>query len=102
MSLKKQYLKTKPVCKVTFRLSRKEIPDAEQVHVVGEFNNWSVRQTPMKQLKNGAFSLTLGLETGRNYQFRYLVDGKTWINDPAADAYVPSGFSGSDNAVVSI
>ena len=56
----------------------------------------------MKKLKNGAFTLTLDLEAGRNYQFRYLMDDQTWINDPAADNYVPSGFSGSDNAVVSI
>lgn len=102
MSLKKQYLKTKSICKVTFRLSPEEVPDATHVHIVGEFNNWSTRQTPMKKLKGGAFTLTLDLETGRDYQFRYLLDGQTWINDPAADSYAPSGFSGSDNAVVSI
>ncbi len=87
---------------MTFRLSRKEVPGAEHVHIVGEFNNWSTRQSPMKRLKDGAFTLTLNLETGRGYQFRYLVDNENWINDPAADAYVPSGFSGSENAVVSL
>lgn len=102
MSLKKLFLKTKSICKVTFRLSPEEVPDAEHVHIVGEFNNWSTRQTPMKKLKNGAFTLTLDLETGRDYQFRYLVDDRIWINDAAADDYVPSGFSGSDNAVISI
>lgn len=102
MSLKKQFLKTKPACKVTFRLSREEARDAQNVHIVGEFNNWSTRQTPMKKRKDGSFSLTLDLETNTDYQFRYLVDDQTWINDPAADDYVPSGFSGSDNAVVSI
>ena len=102
MSLKKQYLKTKPVCKVTFRLSPEEVSDAAHVHIVAEFNNWSTRQTPMKKLKDGAFTLTLDLETGRDYEFRYLVDDQTWINEAAADNYVPSGFSGSDNAVVSI
>jgi 1,4-alpha-glucan branching enzyme len=102
MSLKKQYLKTKPVCKVTFRLSPKEVSGAGHVHVVGEFNNWSTRQNPMKKLKDGAFTLTLDLETGRGYQFRYLVDNKNWINDPAADKYVPSGFSDCENAVVAV
>lgn len=102
MSLKKQYLKTKPICKVTFRLTPEEVPDTAHVHIVGEFNNWSTRQTPMKKLKDGAFTLTIDLEPGRKYQFRYLVDNLRWINDAAADGYVPSGFSGSDNSVVSI
>ncbi len=102
MSLKKQFLKTKSVCKVTFRLSPEEALGAQNVHIVGEFNNWSTRQAPMKKRKDGAFTLTIDLETNRDYQFRYLVDDQTWINDPAADDYVPSGFSGSDNAVVSI
>jgi hypothetical protein len=39
------------------------------------------------------------LEPGHDYQFRYLVDGETWLNDPAADKYVPNPF-GSENSVV--
>ena len=48
MSIKKQYLKTKPVCKVTFRISE-EIGNSDgTAHVVGEFNNWDFFSTPMK------------------------------------------------------
>jgi len=102
MSLKKQPLKSKPVCKVTFRLSRQEALGGKNVNIVGEFNNWSTIQTPMKRLKNGSFTLTLDLESKRNYQFRYLVDNQFWVNDPDADKYVPSGYAGSDNSVVVI
>ncbi len=96
--LKKQFLKSKPVCKVTFYA-----PDslqADTVHLVGDFNNWSETDTPMKQLKDGRFSVTLDLETGREYQFRYLVNGTEWHNDWEADKYVPNPFIG-DNSVVS-
>jgi len=36
---------------------------------------------------------------GREYAFRYRVDGERWENDPGADKYVPNPF-GSDNSVV--
>ena len=51
MSIKKQYLKTKPVCKVTFRISEQKGNSAGTAHVVGEFNNWDYFSTPMKKLK---------------------------------------------------
>lgn len=84
----------------TFRLSKEDALGAENVNIVGEFNNWSTKQTPMKKLKDGSFTLTLDLESKRQYQFRYLIDDQLWVNDPAADKYVPSGYAGSDNAVV--
>ena len=100
MSLKKQFLKSKPVCKVTFRLSRVAAKAAKTIHVVGEFNNWDVYATPMKCLKNGAFTVTIDLEQGREYQFRYLIDEMTWENDWDADKYLPSHFGNCENSVV--
>ena len=38
MSLKKQYLKTKPACKVTFRLNANEAGEAATAKLVGDFN----------------------------------------------------------------
>jgi 1,4-alpha-glucan branching enzyme len=102
MSIKKQFLKTRPVCKVTFRLPREEAENAESVNLAGDFNGWNPSGTPMKKLKDGSFSLTLDFSTGKDYQFRYLVDGRTWINDSRADRYVSSGFQDSDNFVVSL
>jgi len=56
----------------------------------------------MNTLKDGSFTLTLDLETGREYQFRYLLDGTNWINDEAADSYCPSGFGDSQNSVITL
>lgn len=95
--LKKQTLKTKPVCKVTFTLP--EQIKAETAFLVGDFNNWDEKATPMKKQKSG-FTITLELEKGKEYQFRYLVNGTEWHNDWDADKYVPNPFSG-DNSVVS-
>lgn len=100
MSLKKQYLKSKPECKVTFTLPKEAVKNAKKVTLVGEFNNWSKSKTPLKKMTNGSVSVTLNLVTGREYQYRYLMDGKIWENDWAADKYVPSSIPNIENSVV--
>lgn len=100
MSLKKQFLTTKPVCKVTFRLSKDETNAAETANVVGEFNNWGTTATPMKKTSAGNFSVRVDLAQDREYQYRYLLNGEQWINDPEADKYVPVAEMGTDNSVV--
>jgi 1,4-alpha-glucan branching enzyme len=99
MGLQKQFLKSKPVCKVTFRLPKQVAGGAGAVHLVGEFNGWDTAATPMRKLKSGDFTVTLDLETGGEYQFRYLIDGDRWENDEAADRYMPSPYPGVDNSV---
>ena len=101
MSIKKQFLKSKPVCKVTFKVPKKDATDANEVYLVGEFNQWNETALPMQGLKSGDFKTTIELEKGREYQFRYLVDGETWVNDSDADKYVSTPFS-SENSVLVI
>ena len=100
MSITKQYLKDKPMCKVTFRLDKKTIGQAKKANIAAEFNGWKADKTPMKPLKNGDFTVTVVLDKGREYQYRYVVDGQHWITDDAADKYVHSGVANAQNAVV--
>ncbi|UCD86212.1 MAG: isoamylase early set domain-containing protein [Desulfobacterales bacterium] len=98
--IKKAYLTSRSGCRVTFSLPRIAAPDAETVSVVGEFNGWDIHATPMKKLKNGDFTITVDLQPGREYQFRYLIDDSVWENDWNADRYVRSPYEDSDNSVV--
>jgi 1,4-alpha-glucan branching enzyme len=102
MGIRKQFLKSKPVCKVTFKIPEAIGNGAKSAYVVGEFNDWSTSASPMKRLKNGAFSATIDLETGRSYQFRYLLGQSRWENDPAADDFLPTPFGDSRNSVLSL
>ena len=102
MSLKKKVLKSKPICKVTFVLSKEQAKDAGNVHLVGEFNDWAIDATPMRRQKDGAFSVTVDLPTGREYQFRYLLDGDMWISDPESDRHAFSPFGDCENSVVAV
>lgn len=100
--IKKQVLKSKPVSKVTFGLSKKEVPGASKVNLVGDFNSWDKGATELTQLKSGDFKLVLELEQGKEYQFRYLVDGINWVNDAHADSYVSGGIGDEQNCVISL
>ena len=102
MAIRKQFLKSRPVCKVTFKLPEAIGNGANHVSVVGEFNDWSFTATPMKRLKNGDFSVTIDLATGRSYQFRYLLEQTHWINDPEADGDIPTPFGDSRNSVIHV
>ena len=98
MAIKKQFLKSKPVCKVTFSIQPE---NAENVAVVGSFNGWDEKATPLSKLKNGTFKGTIDLESGTSYEFRYLVDGN-YVNDEEADSYAWSDFAGAENSVLSL
>ena len=100
--MQKQYLKSKNLCKVTFSLTKQAVKDAKTVHLVGEFNGWDIYATPLKKMKDGSFQVSLQLETGRSYQFRYLIDEKNWENDWSADSYAPSSFGAVENSVVTV
>ena len=99
MSIKKQYLKGKPVCKVTFTIPKDMGKSARNAYLVGDFNNWNAQTNPMKQRKDGSFELSMNLEKDREYQLRYLLDN-TWENDDSADKYVPTPYGDADNSVV--
>ena len=98
--IKKQYLKGKSVCKVTFTLPTEAAVDAKEVRILGEFNDWNwEKSSPMKALKT-EFKTTLELPTGQPYQLRYMIDNERWENDWNADDYVTTPFLGVTNSVV--
>ncbi len=96
--IKKQFLKSKPVCKATFTFPVQAAPEAKKVEILGDFNNWE-DGVKMKKQKNGIFKAIVELETGKEYQFRYLIDGETWENDWEADKYIATPY-GTENSVV--
>ena len=98
MAITKQFLKSKPVCKVTFTVPAEE---ANEVKVVGSFNEWNQEATPLKKLKNGTFKGTFELPKENTYEFRYLVDND-YVNDSEADRYQWNDYAGTENAVLEI
>jgi 1,4-alpha-glucan branching enzyme len=78
---------------VEFRLS---MPQARTVCVVGTFNNWDTKRTPMQKDGPG-WKVTIPLAPGR-YEYRFVADGQ-WLSDPNAKESVGNDF-GSTNSVL--
>ena len=94
MPISKQYLKSKPECKITFVVPAK---NANKVEVAGDFNNWN--SSSLKKYKNGNFKGQLNLPVDKEYQFKYIVDGE-WVNETEADAYKWNEFAAAENSVL--
>jgi 1,4-alpha-glucan branching enzyme len=98
MSIKKQFIKTKPVCKVTFSVEAKE---ANVASVVGDFNNWNPAEGTLSKLKNGTFKGVFDMPKDASYEFKYVIDGN-FVNEPEADAFKWNDFAGAENGVLEV
>jgi hypothetical protein len=95
--IEKQHDVGSPAAMVTFRLPPELA--ATRATVVGEFNGWSRDSHVMAPDGGGLLTITVPLQVGRGYRFRYLLEGEQWENDWAADAYWPNEFGGNDSVV---
>ena len=102
MSLEKNYLKSKPVCKVKFIFPKQRTNGAKKVNLVGTFNDWDESAQQLRKQKSGDYAATLSFAVGEKHEFRYLIDGELWENDDSADQYVPTKVSWEENSVIVI
>lgn len=101
MAITKSFSKTAKKCKVTFSLPKAAAPDAREVKVVGDFNNWNWQKGIKLKAGKDEFKGQVELSPGQRYEFRYCIDNQYWDNDWNADDYVATPF-GVDNSVVDI
>ena len=87
----------KPCARITFIVP--ETVWADKIHLVGDFNSWNPRSHPMRRTRDGRWLLTLELDMGREYQYRYLCDGEYWMTEYPAEGYA-DGPDGRDNCLV--
>ena len=73
-------------------------PEANNVFLVGSFNGWAKRATPMTIVDGALWSVVVPLKEGE-YPFMYVIDGVRWVTPPYADDFVTDGF-GQTNGVV--
>lgn len=77
--------------------------EADEITLCGDFNNWSATAsaTKLTRAKSGVWRVTIPLQAGHSYGFRYLLDGTHWENDWSADGYVRNSY-GTDDSVVNV
>lgn len=81
---------------VVFRSHR---PEASEIQIAGDFNDWMPHTTPMRRLPDGDFEARLKLPRGR-YRYRLVVDGR-WSHDLFNPAIETNEY-GELNSVVEI
>ena len=73
--------------------------DAREVAVVGDFNNWDSRATPLRRVAaEGVWSIVIPLSPGRHL-YSFVVNGSVWVPDAEA-ALAPEDDLGGANSVV--
>ena len=96
-------IRREPASKQGFLRVTFELPSnmwAERVNLVGEFNDWDTAATPMRRNRSDSnWKAALELELGKRYRFRYLIDGKEWLNDWHADDHVENPYGSYDSVV---
>ncbi|MFZ5573334.1 MAG: isoamylase early set domain-containing protein [Thermodesulfobacteriota bacterium] len=73
--------------------------DANEVYLVGDFNQWNETAHAMKKDSSGLWKKTVMLMPGL-YEYKFLVDGQ-WKNDPANDDCCENAF-GTTNSRIQI
>jgi 1,4-alpha-glucan branching enzyme len=65
-----------------------EIPGtvwADRINLVGDFNDWDRENLPFRHNREDNWSVEVELDRGREYRFRYLINGDYWGYDWHAD-----------------
>ncbi len=74
-------------------------PDASEVFLTGNFNEWNPAEHAMRKFQGGKFVKKLKLNPGK-YEYQFIVDGQWWT-DPANPNRETNSF-GSENSIVEV
>jgi 1,4-alpha-glucan branching enzyme len=73
-------------------------PDARQVCLAGDFNNWDINSCNLTKTNTGEWTASLQLKPGV-YDYRFFVDGE-WREDPKSSERVPNAFGSQNDRIV--
>ena len=82
--------------KVTFSICSR---DAEEVILIGDFNNWNPQKHPMKKDENGLWVKSVIIPPGQ-YEYKFLIDGQ-WKEDPQ-NILTATNCYGTKNSVLNL
>jgi 1,4-alpha-glucan branching enzyme len=73
-------------------------PAARAVNVAGDFNGWKPDVTQLSRGTGGVWVATIPIVVGV-HKYQFVVDGDTWVPDPAAGT-TDDGFGGRNSLIV--
>ena len=72
-------------------------PQANAVHIAGEFNDWNPEKTPMKKQPDGTWQAAIHIKKGV-YRYRLVVDGN-WLQDLNNNSTEPNPYGGLNSVL---
>jgi serine protease AprX len=69
------------------------------VVVAGSFNNWNVGDLRLQESHNGWWTAWLPKPKPGMYQYKYVIDGAVWLEDPANKQREPDGLGGWNSTI---
>ncbi len=76
-------------------------PDARNVSIVGDFNDWDRATTALAPSGNdGVWTTSVALPPGR-HEYAFIVDGEHWMPDPLASVTIHDDF-GTASSIVTV
>jgi len=89
--------------KITFTLPAEALGTATEAFLLGDFNEWNLdKGISLSVQPDGSLAASVDLEPGKTYEYRFLLNNGTWINDWAAEQYVHNAVFGVENSVISV
>ncbi len=74
-------------------------PEAKEVFLAGEFNQWDTQSIPMNRGKDGNWKVKMNLPAGR-YEYKFFLDSR-WVEDTPGAEHVLNCF-GTQNYVLEV
>lgn len=77
------------------------VHNATSAQALGDFNNWTPSDfSKMTLQEDGSLAVTLSLEAGKSYQYRFFLNDGRWLNDPSAQGYEEQATYFTHNSIV--
>lgn len=70
---------------------------ATSVYLAGSFTDWDSKTIALRRGDDGLWVAKVRLRRGRTYEYSFVVDGETWVVDPAAPERIDDGFGGESS-----
>lgn len=70
--------------------------DAHSVSVIGTFNGWTPDNSPMREVSNGVWEISLHLPPGK-YAYRFVVNNSRQVLDPHCPVQEADGYGGHNS-----
>ena len=73
---------------------------AESVSLAGDFNDWNPAGAPLARGHTGLWNVAIEVPTRGRYEYKFLLDGKRWLEDPNNGMKVPDNYGGLNSLIV--